>query len=126
MMENQKEIIERILKLKNKKKRELAAYLGITENSINRMLRNNNIGLARLQNIAKFLEVDFFDILPQKALIDANETHYFHSNALVINENIVEKLSDALLAGNRTNESQSKTIESLLRILEDKLKNGHS
>ena len=114
-MESQKEAIERVLKQKGKKKREMAAYLGITENSINRMLRNNNIGMGKLQKIAKFLDIDIIELLPSKMI--AEESYHLQSGALVINENIVEKLSEALLASNRTNESQSKTIESLIKMI---------
>lgn len=120
-MERQKEAIERMLKLKGKKKRELAAYLEISENSINRMLRNNNIRMGRLQKIAEFLDVDLAEILPPKMIDDSKESYYARPDMLMINENIVEKLSDALLAGNRTNESQSRTIESLVKVLEEKI-----
>ena len=119
-MDTQKEIIERILKQKNKKKRELASYLEITENSINRMLRNNNIGIGKLQKIAKFLEVDFVDILPKEDLIDSGINYQSNPNVFLASENVMERLSEALLAGNRTNETQSKTIESLVKILEKK------
>jgi Helix-turn-helix. len=117
-MESQKEAIERMLKQKGKKKRELAVYLEITENSINRMLRNNNIGMGKLQKIADFLGVDLVEILPRKLL--GEDSYQFPSNTFMVNENIMERLSEALLAGNRTNESQSRTIESLVKILEEK------
>ncbi|MDL2322438.1 helix-turn-helix transcriptional regulator [Bacteroidales bacterium OttesenSCG-928-A17] len=117
-MESQKETIERLLKQKNKKKRELAAYMGITENSVNRMLRNKNIAMSKLRKIAEFLEVDFMDILSRETLIDSADSFYLQPHTVIVSEDVVEKLADALLAGNRTNESQSRTIESLVKILE--------
>ena len=116
-MENQKEAIERMLRQKGKKKREMAAYLDITENSINRMLRNSNIGVGKLQKIADFLGVELIELLPSTAF--SEENCRLQPDQSVINGNVVEKLSEALLASNRTNESQSKTIEKLVNTLDE-------
>lgn len=117
-MESQKDAIERLMKQKNKKKRDLAAYMGITENSVNRMLRNSNIAMSKLQKIAEFLGVDLMEILSQEDVADSANDLYTQPNVVVLSENIIEKLTDALLAGNRTNESQGKIIESLVKLLE--------
>ena len=120
-MESQKDIIDRLLKQQDKKKRDLAAYIGITENSINRMLRNKNISMGRLRKIAEFLELELSDILPKKIAAEPGGSFQLQPNTVIVSENIVEKLSEALLAGTRTNENQSKTIENLVKILKEKI-----
>jgi len=63
MFEKQKDSITKLLKEKGKTKRELAVFLGIHENGINRLLGNPNIGLKRLEQIADFLEMDISILL---------------------------------------------------------------
>ena len=63
MSESQKNNIEKLLKQKNKSKRELAAFLDVHENGINRILDNRNISLKRLEEIAEFLAVDISVLL---------------------------------------------------------------
>lgn len=129
MAESQKDIIERLLKERKRTKRELAVYLNISENSISRMLKNKNIALGKLEKIADFLEVNTIDLFPVKNSLEDPKTAYLlASKAMVVNENIVEKLSEALLSGNRTNEimaetqkSQLQTIENLVQIIKNKL-----
>lgn len=130
MVESQKDLIEKILKEKNKSKRELAAFLGINENSINRTLRNKNIAISKLNKIANFLEVELSELLPPAAekATDPRSTYMLTAGSFVVSENIVEKLSEALLAGNRTNEimaenqkTQNQTINNLVRFITEKL-----
>ena len=65
----QKNMISRLLKEKGKTKRELAAFLDIHENGINRLIGNNKISMERLEQIARFLDMNvkvLFDrIYPQ-------------------------------------------------------------
>jgi transcriptional regulator with XRE-family HTH domain len=63
MFEKQKDSITKLLKEKGKTKRELAIFLRIHENGINRLLGNPNIGLKRLEQIADFLEMDISILL---------------------------------------------------------------
>ena len=63
MSESQKNNIENLLKQKNKSKRELAAFLDVHENGINRILNNRNISLKRLEDIAEFLGFDISVLL---------------------------------------------------------------
>jgi len=113
MFEEQKNIIESLLKEKGITKRELAKRLGIKENSINRTLKNPSISLLKLGVIADALEVDIQDLLPKRetAQEPVNEfrliSHFDTSNQLTINN-----LSEAM---NRN----SKTIEKLVRIIAD-------
>lgn len=131
MSNTRKEIIERLLNEQKKTKRQLAAYLNIKENSINRLLKNDKISMKKLESIANFLEVDITKILPsQESVEEPNNTSYLMtSNSFIVNENIVEKLSEALLSGNRTNEilaetqkDQSQTIKNLMKFITEKLK----
>ena len=65
----QKNVISRLLKEKGKTKRELAAFLDIHENGINRLIGNNKISMERLEQIARFLDMNvkvlFDKIYPQ-------------------------------------------------------------
>jgi transcriptional regulator with XRE-family HTH domain len=113
MSESQKNIIESLLKERKKTKRELAKHLDISENSINRTLRNSNISLLKLGIIADFLEVDIKDLLPDRSSVkDSGEVYqrlnpYEASNQIAINS-----LSEAL---NRS----SKIIDNLVQIIAD-------
>jgi transcriptional regulator with XRE-family HTH domain len=58
MSEIQKNNISRLLKESGKSKRDLANFLQIHENGMNRILANSNIRLKRLEQIAEFLNID--------------------------------------------------------------------
>jgi plasmid maintenance system antidote protein VapI len=62
MSEIQKNIIERLLKEKQKTKRELAKFLTINESSINRTIKNPDISNSKLKKVAEFLAMDFMDL----------------------------------------------------------------
>jgi transcriptional regulator with XRE-family HTH domain len=72
MSDFQKNIISRLLKVNGKTKRELAAYLDIHENGINRLIGNKKISMERLDQIASFLNMNvkvlFDKIYPQPEL----------------------------------------------------------
>ena len=112
MSEEQKNIIEKLLKEKGISKRELAKKLNIKENSINRTLRNPKISLSKLRIIAEALEVDIEYILPKiETLHDDPADGYRKTNpAEVPNQMTISNLSEAL---NRS----SKTIDNLVRII---------
>ena len=112
MSELQKNIIEGLLKEKKKTKRELAKLLGITENSINRTLKNPSISLLKLGTIADFLEVNVTDLLPKKEpLHDPGEGEYRRIDPTdTTNQLTINNLSEAL-------SRSSKTIENLVRII---------
>jgi len=112
MAEEQKNIIESLLKEKGITKRELAKRLGIKENSINRTLKNPKISLAKLDVIANALEVEIYDLLPKRETIhdsSVGEFQRLHSSD-ASNQLAVNTLSEAL---NRS----SKTIDNLVRII---------
>ena len=112
MSESQKNIIERHLKEKKKTKRELSVLLGIKENSVNRTISNPNISIAKLGIIAKFLDVDLIEIIPDVGgLLHDSEAEYHLINPLdAHNQVTVNSLSEAL---NRS----TKTIEHLVQII---------
>jgi len=112
MSEEQKNIIESLLKEKGITKRELAKRLGIKENSINRTLKNPKISLEKLGVIANTLEVDIHDLFPKKETIQDSSKGEFRqlSPSDVSNQLTVNNLSEAM---NRN----SKTIEKLVRII---------
>jgi len=114
MSEFQKSIIESLLKEKKKTKRELAKLLGITENSINRTLKNPSISLSKLGVIAGFLEVDVTDLLPKKEpLHDPGEGEFKRNDPTdTTNQLTINNLSEAL-------SRNSKTIENLVRIISE-------
>jgi len=111
MSELQKNIIERLLKEQKKTKRDLAKLLGIKENSVNRTLKNSNISLSKLGNIANYLEVDIIDLLPKKSTVqEAGEEYQRLDPAETINHLTINNLSEAL-------SRNSKTLDNLVRII---------
>ena len=74
----QKNVISRLLKEKGKTKRELAAFLDIHENGINRLIGNNKISMERLEQIARFLDMNL------KALFDKIYPQSFESSTEVL------------------------------------------
>jgi len=113
MSDEQKNIIEKLLKEKGITKRELAKRLGIKENSINRTLKNPSISLSKLGIIADILEVDIYDLLPKKEMAQEPESEFRRLNPFdTSNQLTINNLSEAM---NRN----SKTIEKLVRIISD-------
>jgi transcriptional regulator with XRE-family HTH domain len=114
MFEFQKNIIEKFLKEKGKTKRELAKFLNIKENSINRTLKNPGIALSKLMKIANFVDVDIIELFPKKNTIQESkgEDYQFINYSDTTNQLTISNLSEAL------NQS-CKTIENLVRIISD-------
>jgi len=113
MAEEQKDIIEKLLKEKGITKRELAKKLGIKENGINRTLKNPKISISKLGIIATVLEVDIKDLLPKKDVIQDLPGEFQQLNPLdTMNQLTFNILSEAL---NRS----TKTIDNLVRIIAD-------
>jgi DNA-binding Xre family transcriptional regulator len=113
MSELQKNNITKLLKEKGKSKRELAHFLEIHENGINRMLSNPDIRLKRLEQIAKFLDIDVSILIkvvysskpravPAETdfsldeIPDFNLSEYDRVNDSEINEELVLKLSELI------------------------------
>jgi transcriptional regulator with XRE-family HTH domain len=90
MSEIQKNNITKLLKGKGKTKRELAAFLDIHENGINRLLGNPNISKLRLEQIADFLQIDISVLLKTVYLFE----HEANPNDLRPEEFSLERVSD--------------------------------
>ena len=115
MSELQKNIIENLLKVKRKTKRDLAKLLNIKENSINRTLKNKNISISKLGVIANFLEVNIIDLLPREEQIHDNEEDYSNVDSFeATNQLTISNLSEAL-------KRSSQSIESLVQIIAKKI-----
>jgi len=111
MADLQKNIIERFLKEQKKTKRELASFLKIKENSINRTLRNPNISIRKLEKVAEFLGVEMRDLLFEKTVGEEKNIEFRSEMTKEQEVQIaINNLSEAL---NRS----SKTIEKLVRVI---------
>ncbi|MDR0798749.1 MAG: helix-turn-helix domain-containing protein [Dysgonamonadaceae bacterium] len=135
MSELQKNIIERLLKEQKKTKRDLAQRLGIKENSINRTLRNSNISIRKLEQIAEFLDIEVNELILKKHAnmaeehseayvvrvddLQANKTIYNLSEVIKINSRTIEKMAE-------TGEQQSKNIENLVKLISEKYLESNS
>jgi DNA-binding Xre family transcriptional regulator len=124
MAEFQKNIVNRLLKEKNKNKEDLAKFLHVNKNSLNRMLKNPNISFLKLENIAKFLEIDVSELLSKKnTLEDPAEEYYFPSSRS--KEDIaITNLSEVLKRNSHIMEIMAETekrnvinIENLVKII---------
>ena len=113
MSDLQKNIVEKTLKEQKKTKRELASFLKIKENSINRTLKNPNISILKLEKIAEFLGIEIQDLLFDKNLSEGSKNGFKNANVKENETQIaISNLSEAL---NRI----SKTIENLVKIIAD-------
>ncbi|MDR3217520.1 MAG: hypothetical protein LBU22_00830 [Dysgonamonadaceae bacterium] len=132
MSEYQKNIIDRLLKEKRKTKRNLADFLKIKENSINRMLTSPNISFLRLEQIAVFLEIDVMELLPKKNVTEDASTAYFTSNTIDAKDLMISNLSEAVRSNSRTIEIMAESekrnginIENLVKLITKLSDTGH-
>jgi transcriptional regulator with XRE-family HTH domain len=134
MSEKQKNIIEKLLKERKKTKRELARVMNIKENSINRILRNPNISIRKLELIANFLGLELGDLLQMKNAIpleepsgeytvmpktstDDQSAMYNLSEAIKIHSKTIEIMAE-------TEKTNSRNIENLVKFLTEKHSNS--
>ena len=135
MSELQKNIIENLLKENKKSKRELAKFLDIKENSINRTLKNPNISISKLKKIAEFLDVEINELFPKKissALQDSSGEYKFDSKDTINEQTTIDNLSEILKINSRTIEimaetekENSKNIANLVTLIADKYSNSN-
>ena len=118
MSDFQKNIVEKLLKEQRKTKRELAAFLKIKENSINRTLKNPNISIRKLERVAEFLGIEMQELLFGKKVAEESNKG-FKGSAMTEDPMTISNLSEAL---NRS----SKTIESLVKIIANNQLIGNS
>jgi DNA-binding Xre family transcriptional regulator len=130
MSESQKNIIEKLLKEKNKSKRELARILEITENSINRTIKNPKIAVHKLEKIAEFLEMDLTELIDMRQSMTLQEAPAEYK---LLNKKeksdlyTFDNLSEVIKIQSRTIEmmaetekANSKNIEHLVKLITDK------
>ena len=119
----QKDKFEQLLKEKGKKKRDLAAFLEIHENGINRLIANSNISKKRLEQIAEFLGMDVtvllhvlysFEVENQS---DEDEHTPDVVNDSDINEEIILKLSEIIKGQKMINDLERKNGENITKIV---------
>ena len=130
MSELQKEIIEKLLKEKKKRKRDLAKYLNIKENSINRTLKNPNISISRLKKIAEFVGKEVRDLIPEETSSSSTQepTGEYRLQVNEMNEQAtISNLSEILKINSRTIEimaetekENSKSIANLVNMMSNK------
>jgi transcriptional regulator with XRE-family HTH domain len=109
MSEAQKNIIERILKEQKKTKRDLANFLNIKENSINRTLRNPNISISKLEKIAQFLNIGVHELLSDRNAVEESKDEFKTADSKE-DQVTIGTLSEAL---NRS----TKTVDNLVKII---------
>jgi DNA-binding Xre family transcriptional regulator len=127
MSELQKNIINKLLKEQKKSKRDLAKFLKIKENSINRTLKNPNITFLKLEKIAEFLEINVRELLPDAIALHEGQGEYALDPIETINNQTVMNFSEVLKRTTRTIEIMAETeranvknIESLVKIIAGK------
>jgi DNA-binding Xre family transcriptional regulator len=130
MSESQKNIIEKLLKEKSKSKRELAKFLEIKENSINRTIKNPRIAVHKLEKIAEFLEMDLTELINMRQSMTSQEApaeYKLLNKKEKSNLNTFDNLSEVIKIQGRTIEmmaetekSNSKNIENLVKLITDK------
>ena len=132
MSEQQKNIIEHLLREKRKSKRDLAAFLDIKENSINRTLKNSNISVSKLEKIAEFLEVEISDLLAKRTVSSIQDSpgEYRLSVNNINEQTTIANFSEILKINSRTIEimaetekEHSKSIANLVSLVTDKYTN---
>ena len=107
--------IDRLLKEQKKTKRNLSKALGITENSINRSIKESDITYSKLGKIADFLEIDIIKLLSlkeQETIKEINEEYKQTNPSDNVNQLTINSLSMSL-------ERSTKTIDKLVQIIYD-------
>ncbi|MDR0540633.1 MAG: helix-turn-helix domain-containing protein [Dysgonamonadaceae bacterium] len=122
MSDFQKNIISRLLKENGKTKRELAAFLDIHENGINRLIGNNKISMERLEQISQFLNMNikvlFDKIYPQASKeLAENAPVRVRDNAYSDTEEIILLLSEVVKGQKTLKELQENNAEKLLDVM---------
>jgi transcriptional regulator with XRE-family HTH domain len=126
MVENQKNIISKLLKANGKTKRELAVYLDIHENGINRLIGNSKISMERLEQIARFLDMDMkvlFDKIYPKPVIELENENDDPEQLRVRDssygdiEEIILLLAEVIKGQKRIREIEEKNGEKLAEMM---------
>jgi transcriptional regulator with XRE-family HTH domain len=121
--------VEKLLKENKKTKRELALFLGIKENSINRTLKSRNMAISKVEKIAEFLDMEASDLIAKKqsyVVDDPSEGYHLISSERLADKTI-HNLSEAIMKSSitlqkmaETENNHSKNYENLVKLLTDK------
>jgi transcriptional regulator with XRE-family HTH domain len=126
MSEIQKNNITKLLKENGKSKRELAAFLDIHENGINRLLGNPNISKLRLEQIADFLKVDItvllknvYSFTPEIKTngLNSKEFDFERVSDYNVNEEMILLLSEIIRGQKTIREVEEKNGELMTKIM---------
>jgi transcriptional regulator with XRE-family HTH domain len=126
MSDTQKNTISKLLKEKGKTKRELAVFLDIHENGINRLIGNSKISMERLEQIAHFLDMDMkvlFDKIYPKPKFELPEDNSDSDQLNVRDksygevEEIILLLAEVIRGQKRIKEIEEKNSEKLLEMM---------
>lgn len=116
---------EKILKTKGKTKADLARFLEIQANNVNRVILNENITLSKIETICKFLDISVIDALrlsgyddtpgvPHKAM-EKEKISDYKDLLLSLSDQLVELYNQKILAPYSVVEGKEEEIRILNR-----------
>jgi transcriptional regulator with XRE-family HTH domain len=122
MPDFQKNTIARLLKEKGKTKRELAAFLNIHENGINRIISNKKLNMERLEQIARFLNMNIKTLVDKiyPPTLEASSAEWASSvkdQNYSDTETIILLLSEIIKEQKAIKEIEEKNAAKLLEVL---------
>ena len=115
----QKNTISHLLKERGKTKRELAAFLDIHENGINRLIGNNKISMERLEQIARFLDMNLkvlFDKVYPCPAESSEEVMKVRDKSYSETEEIILLLSEIIKGQKTIKEIEENNAAKLLEV----------
>lgn len=122
---------DKILELKGKSKSDLARFLEITPNNVNRTIKNKRITFSQIENVCSFCEVSIIDALrisgydDTVGVVDSREFIEIASDAF--SAELLKLFQDKVIAPYKTVDQKDEEIAELNRQigrLEAKLKEG--
>ena len=116
----QKNVISRLLKERGRTKRELAAFLDIHENGINRLIGNNKISMERLEQIARFLNMNvkvLFDKIYPQPFEPSEEVLKVRDRAYSETEEIILLLAEVIKGQRTIQEIEDNNAAKLLEVM---------
>jgi transcriptional regulator with XRE-family HTH domain len=120
MPDFQRNIISRLLKANGKTKRELASFLNIHENGINRLIANKKISMERLGQIAAFLNMDvkaLFDRIYPQPEGEENILSWTKDNMSSDAEKIVILLSEVVMGQRALKELEENNAAKIMEVM---------
>lgn len=111
---------EKILSIKGKNKADLARFLEIEPNNVNRTIRNERIPLSKIESICEWLEISVIDAFRLSGYDDTPGSSLSYKEILEtasesINEALLKMFSDKLIAPYKIVEEKEAEIGRLNR-----------